>query len=56
VESSEPHAHTITFPGRWDSGPVDSGEEASAYFPQPGTYRYDCRFHPYSMQGEVYVY
>jgi plastocyanin len=50
------HGHTVTFPGRWDSGPLAPGAEVSAYFPEPGRYYYYCRFHSFLMKGEIEVY
>jgi plastocyanin len=32
------------------------GQHLSFAFTTPGTYRYDCSFHPHDMQGVVVVH
>jgi plastocyanin len=49
-----PHS-VASMDGLWDSGPMRRGVEFSVTFTQPGTYRYQCRYHPDLMAGVVIV-
>jgi plastocyanin len=52
---NDPEQHTVTFAdGTFDSGALVTGQLVSRTFPQTGTYKYFCRFHPF-MQGTVVV-
>jgi len=47
--------HTATAEdGSFDTGRIDTGQDGSATFDQPGTYAYVCTFHP-KMAGTVVV-
>jgi len=47
--------HTVTAAdGSFDSGRLDPGEQFSQAFDRPGTYSYQCGFHP-EMQGTIVV-
>ena len=41
--------------GGWHSQPVRPGDSVSHLFTQPGTYAYECTFHPQNMKGTVEV-
>lgn len=48
-------AHTVTASGgAFDSGRLESGQEFSYTFSEPGTYEYACTIHP-SMKAKVTV-
>jgi len=40
--------------GAWTSGVMNQGDSFSFTFPEPGTYSYTCRLHPW-MNGTVVV-
>lgn len=42
-------------PEEVDVGTMAPGESVSHSFDAPGTYRYQCTFHPTDMNGEVQV-
>ena len=42
-------------PVEWRSRPLRPGERVSYTFQEPGTYRYECSFHPHDMRGTVVV-
>jgi plastocyanin len=49
-------AHTVTASdGSFDSGRLGSGETFMRTFDTPGTYAYQCKLHPQSMQAEIVV-
>jgi plastocyanin len=41
--------------GTFDSGRLEQGEEFAYGFDEAGSYRYFCRIHPATMQGQVTV-
>lgn len=54
-KNNDPTAHTVTASGgAFDSGRLESGQEFSHTFSEPGTYEYACSIHP-SMKAKVTV-
>jgi plastocyanin len=55
----DPVPHTVTSlsgaPTPFDSKTLTKGNTFTFTFPVPGTYRYNCQFHPSYMQGTVIV-
>ncbi|HZP96518.1 MAG TPA: plastocyanin/azurin family copper-binding protein [Candidatus Limnocylindria bacterium] len=49
------HGIRLLSPTRRDVGTVRPGESVSHVFSAPGTYAYDCPFHPQNMRGTVTV-
>lgn len=47
-------AHTVTSPGNFDSGTIESEASWSRTFNEQGTFEYNCTIHP-SMVGEITV-
>ena len=51
--------HTVTSlpgaPSSFDSGPLGQGSTFTQKFTVPGTYSYDCTFHPAFMKGTIIV-
>ncbi|SRR5579884_5023 len=52
--NSASRQHTVTDPGVWDSGPLNSGQRYAAVFAVAGTFDYHCMIHP-EMHGRVTV-
>ncbi len=51
------HVHTVTSPRMGlDSGPIQPGQQYSAYAGPPGDYPYYCRIHGELMDGTIIVY
>ena len=46
--------HTVTAPGRFDSGAIAPGKTFSRKMDRPGTYDYVCTYHP-GMKGRIQV-
>lgn len=38
--------HTARAAGAWDTGEIGAGAEGRIVAPAPGTYAYDCAYHP----------
>lgn len=54
-KNNDSTAHTVTASGgAFDSGRLESGQEFSFTFSEPGTYEYSCTIHP-SMKAKVTV-
>ena len=49
------HGVAILSPAKVDVGTAKPGESVSYVFSAPGTYAYDCPFHPQNMKGTVTV-
>jgi plastocyanin len=47
------HSVRLTDQGNRTIGVMHPGQHVSFAFTTPGTYRYDCSFHPHDMQGVV---
>ena len=52
--NQDPFPHTVTAPGRFDSGSIAAGASWSYVARTPGQYDYICTLHP-NMKGQLVV-